>query len=375
MKKVLFFIESLSVGGAEKSLLSLLNNFDYNGYDVHLIVIKKGGDFEQFVPSNLVIEHIDIKLSFISKVKFKIARILNYNKYYHTAQLFWQSVQRDVPCIEEKYDVAIAWGQGFATYFVANKVDSPKKYAWVNTDYHKVGYKWKKDIDSYKKFTKVIGISDFVTKSMQEFLDKSKVITINNIIDKADIEVKALSECKFEFDSSKINIVSVGRLQSYKGFDLAIKAIKSIIDNGFLVHLYIIGEGPERTNLEQIINQNQLQSHITLLGLIDNPYPYMKKCDIYLQTSRFEGLGRTIIEASILCKPIVCTDFPTAFTILENNKTGLIVPMQPESIAKAVETLIVDKDLSNKLIASLGSQNDNSKQKTLDDVKALLECN
>jgi glycosyltransferase involved in cell wall biosynthesis len=99
----------------------------------------------------------------------------------------------------------------------------------------------------------------------------------------------------------------------------------------------------------------------------------MKNCDIYLQTSRFEGLGRTVFEASILNKPIVCTDFPTSYSILENNVTGLIVPMEPGQIAYALESLINDNQLTSKLIKNLENQKNSSKQKTLDDIKALLD--
>jgi glycosyltransferase involved in cell wall biosynthesis len=211
---------------------------------------------------------------------------------------------------------------------------------------------------------------------MQQFLKKEKLITIANIIDRDDIESKSNDTINFKFDTHKINIVSVGRLQPYKGFDNAIHALKILIQKqNHNVHLYIVGEGPERTNLEQLIIKNNLKNQCTLLGLIENPYPYMKNCDIYLQTSRFEGLGRTIIEASILNKPIVCTDFPTAFSILEHEKTGLIVPMQPEAIATAIQKLINDVDFSKSLTQNLENQKNNSKQKTLEDVKALLESN
>jgi glycosyltransferase involved in cell wall biosynthesis len=373
MKKVLFFVESLTVGGAEKSLLSLLNNFDYDRYEVHLMMIKRGGDFEQFVPSNLTIEYLEIDISFISRVKFKVARLINFNKYYHLAQLFWKSIQSDVPFIDHKYDVSIAWGQGFATYFVAERVTSIKKFAWVNIDYEKAGYKWEKDSAIYNKFDKVIGVSDFVKDIMQKYLPEQKVTSIINIIDRDDIEIKAKSPVTFYFDKNKVNILSVGRLTKQKGFELAIEATKILINNGVPAHLYIIGEGIERISLQQIILSNNLTNHITLLGLIDNPYPFMKNCDIYLQTSRFEGLGRTVFEASILNKPIVCTDFPTSYSILENNVTGLIVPMEPGQIAYALESLINDNQLTSKLIKNLENRKNSSKQKTLDDIKALLD--
>lgn len=373
MKKILFFVESLTVGGAEKSLLSLLNNMDLSQYQVTLMMNQKGGAFEQFVPKNIPIKYIDIKIGIWSRVEFKFYKLIDSSNTYHNAQLLWKSAQSEVPFLNENFDVAIAWGQGFATYFVANRVTAVKKYAWVNIDFEKAGYHPGTDIPIYTKFDKIVGVSEFVKQAMQKFINPNKVIAIINIIDREDIEVRADVPFVNCYDSKKTNILCVGRLTKQKGFELAIDAMKLLIKKNKAIHLYILGEGQERNFLENRIASNDLINHITLLGSKDNPYPYIKNCDLYLQTSRFEGLGRTIIEASILNKPIVCTDFPTAYSILEHDKTGLIVPMNPQDIATALLRLIENKEVSEKLILNLKNQQTNSKQKTLDDVKALLE--
>jgi len=373
MKKVLFFVESLHCGGAERSLLSLLNNLDYTGYDVHLMVAKRGGEFEKFVPKHLQIESIDVNLSLFSRLKFKALRFFDKKKKYHKAQLYWQSVKSDIPLAPGKYDIAISWGQGFATYFVAEKVTADKKLAWVNIDYKKAGYVWERDLPLYNKFYKVVGVSEFVKEAMQEFLPKEKVIAIRNIIDPDDILLRAKEPMSFAFDKDYTNIVSVGRLAKQKGFELAVEAVDYLVKKGLKVRWYIIGEGSERSYLEGLIASKNVQENLILLGFRDNPYPYIAASDIYAQTSWFEGLGRTIIEAGILCKPIVTTNFPTAHAILEHNKTGLIVDMDAAIIGKAVADIIENDQLRSKLVQNLQAQSDNEKQKTLEKVSQLFK--
>lgn len=370
--KVLFCVESLSCGGAEKSLLSLLNSMDPNKYDIDVLVYKSGGEFEKFLPKYMNLKSIDFTPGIAHRVKFKLHRALNQKKTYHNAQLLWKSINSSIPRYKSEYDIAISWGQGFATYFVSQKVNAKKKYAWVNIDYEKAGYYWKQDLFIYKEFDRVVGVSEFVKDSMQKFLPEEQVISIRNIIDPDEITSRGLELKREEFNKDLINIVSVGRLAKQKGFELAIDAIKILVDENHPVHLFIVGEGPERTALEKRIEESQLNDHITLLGFRDNPYPYINDCDIYLQSSWFEGLGRTIIEAGLLCKPIVTTDFPTAYSILKDNETGLIVPMNPIDISNGIKKIITDTSLRNSLISNLEKQEDKEKEKTLKAVYSLF---
>ncbi|WP_194767565.1 glycosyltransferase [Tamlana sp. I1] len=366
MKKILFFVESLHCGGAEKSLLSLLNNIDLSRYDINLMVFVKGGEFEKFVPQGIDIKHADVNIGAFERIKFKLLRFLDIKNKNHNAQLFWKSINSKIPKNEEAYDLAIAWGQGFATYYVSQKINAVKKLAWVNIDYKKAGYNWKMDLDLYKNFNKVVGVSDFVKESMQQFLPNEQVISIRNIIDPDEITNRAELPKKDTFCDNCINIVSVGRLAKQKGFELAIRAMKILTnENSKKIHLYIIGEGPERAFLENEIETNMMSENCTLLGFRDNPYPYIKAADIYLQSSWFEGLGRTIIEAGLLCKPIVTTNFPTAHSILKQEKTGLIVNMTPIDIANGLKRIIDNNDFKNTLIHNLKHQEDNEKEKTL----------
>ncbi|WP_318344733.1 glycosyltransferase [Flagellimonas baculiformis] len=373
MKKILFLIESLHLGGAEKSLISLLNNIDLSRYDLEILLYKQGGEFEKFVPKDVKKSYIDYVPSIGERLKFKVFKLLNTNRKYHNAQLLWKSIKSSIPEHERQYDIAIAWGQGFATYFVSKKVRASKKIAWVNIDYEKAGYYAPQDELIYKEFDKIIGVSPFVKEEMKKTYPNYSVMFIRDIVDEVEIYSWSQQKKEIEFNTEELNIVSVGRLAKQKSFQFAIEAIDIVNKKGHKAHLYIIGEGPERGYLESLISEKGMSGQVTLLGYLENPFPYIKDCDIYLQSSIFEGLGRTIIEAGILNKPIVTTNFPTASQILTNNETGIIVGMEPSEIASGIIRLISDNDLKERLVKNLREQSQKETQKTLDAMYQLFD--
>lgn len=371
MKNIVFFVESMYCGGAERSLLSLLSNIDPSLYNIDLLVINKGGKFEKFIPPHINYKSADIKFGFLGKLKFKL-----YQKFLskrHNAQFFWKAFKNNIPQYKNNYDIAIGWGQGFATYYTAEKIKAKRKIAWVNTDYQKAGYIEKFDKEKYEKIDVIVGISDFVKLNMQKFLSKEKLVTIRNIIDSTDIINRADSEIEEKFDKECFNIVSVGRLAKPKAFNTSIKTAKILKENNINFRWYIIGEGSERPQLESLIEKFNLKDYVILLGFRDNPYPYIKASDIYVQTSSFEGLGRTLIEASILCKPVVTTNFPTAFDIFEPNETAIITEMDADSVAKGILKLIKNDELKTHIIQNLKNKVNSDKELIIKQVNELFQ--
>lgn len=355
---IVFFVESMNCGGAERSLLSLLNTIDKSKYNIDLLVIKKGGEFEKFIPENINYKSTETKFGLLGRIKFNLyKRILSKR---HKAQFFWKAFKIEIPEYTKSYDVAIAWGQGYATYYTSTKIKAIKKYAWINTDYERAGYNIEYDKIIYSKFDTLVGISEFVKGIMQKLLPFQKIIVVPNIIDNKDVMERSKEEIIEKFDFNKTNLVSVGRLANYKAFDLSVEAARILNKKTIDFCWYVIGEGTERNYLEALIEKYQLKSKFILLGFRDNPYPYIKHSDIYVQTSSFEGLGRTLIEAAILCKPIVTTNFPTAYNLVQDKQTGFITEMKAEDIAVKIELLINDKKVYNQMVAELVSKNENN---------------
>ncbi|MCQ6278887.1 glycosyltransferase [Bacillus sp. EB600] len=375
MKKILLFvIDSLTIGGAEKSLVSLLNLIDYTKYDVDLLLFRKGGELEKYLPQSVNILPVPEyyrfnnkeRFLFHEKLKFYYYRLktllnLRLNNYrmqsLHTEQIVFKNIKKILVPIQKKYDVAIAYSQGMPTYFVANKVTASKKLAWINTDYTNSLYNKEIDFESYKEIQKIITVSKHINKSVSQIREEynKKVELILDIINPSLIYKMSNEHVVHEFDKSVINILTVGRLVTAKGYDMAIEVAKLLKSSGYKFKWFVIGEGPERNKLQNIIDKFELNSHFTLLGKKINPYPYMKNCDLYVQTSIKEGFGLTVSEAKILKRPIVCTNFPTAKEIINNNVDGLIVECDIHNIYKGIKKYLDDQSFKIKIIQELNT--------------------
>lgn len=351
MIKVLFFIDSLSVGGAEKSLISLLKHLDDKKYDIELYVQIKGTALENDLPASIKYEALHFNHSLISRFKFAWLRKFYPNR--HSSQNYWKVFKKNIPAHSKSYDVAIGWGQGFATYYVADKVTAKKKMAWINTNYDEAGYAFEYDKSIYQKFDKINGVSPFAVEVMSKYIDINKLTQITDLIDNQEIIALSNEVCPSNFNPKTFNMVSVGRLVKPKGFELSIAAAKILQESAINFHWYIVGEGDERTVLEKLITEHGLKNDMTLVGFYKNPYTFMKQADLYVQTSHYEGLGRTLIEAAILKKPIVTTNFDTAFDLVKQDKTGFITEKNPKAIATAILKLNNEKDTYLKMVANL----------------------
>ena len=381
MKKVVFVIESLRCGGAEKSLVTLLNNLDYSKLKVDLILFNEGGEFEKMVPEqvNLInkklFRNIGFVIKLVGKINFFILR--KFGKKKHNAQHFWDVFKRLFDKHSRNYDIAIAYNQGFATYYVADKIEASKKIAWVNTDYQKAGYNALSDIDIYKNYDSIVAVSEESKASFlaafNKLLLKVDVIVIQDILD--DESIKKMADLPLlspTFNPKLVNILTVGRLVEAKGYPLAIDACKILINMGYQINWCVIGEGKERGNLEALIKENKLEGSFNLLGFKENPYVYMKACDIYVQSSLFEGFGLSLFEALILNKPIVTSNFSTASTIISHNETGLICEMNSEAIANNIKYFIDNPDFKNKIIDNLLIKDSGNNKNTLEQFYQLI---
>jgi len=381
-KKVAFIIESLDCGGAEKSLVTLLQNLDYSRLEVDLLLLKAGGAFDKMVPEAVSVKYISFDAarkgpaSLLRRGRYLLDRKYG-DKQQHTAQKFWKAFNKGIPSWPELYDVAIAYSQGFCTYYVAAKINAAKKYAWLNTDYQKAGYNARLDWPYYHQFNKVVVVSEeggqVFAEAMQRVHTAPEIITIKDISDRSIIQTQSEEPVAEVFDAGVLNIVTVCRLEPPKGLNLAIEACKKLREKGYAVHWYVVGEGSERAKLEQQIRVNELQHCFTLLGFRENPYPYMAKADMYVQTSLYEGWGLTLIEATLLQKPVVTTNFPTSYQIIKEGVNGYIVTMDAEAIMQKIAYLI---DHPEVRVAMSGQQNnfsEQNKQQSLERIYSLLK--
>lgn len=362
-KRLLFVIDSLHSGGAEKSLVSLLSLIDYNNFDVDLLLFKKSGLYLPLVPKQVNI--LDIPNYFknsnkefknkIAKIKNSILiRIPNYKNKYHGAQITAKNILKVVDRQSTKYDVAIAYSQGFPTYYVADKVEATKRICWINTDYKKAGYNPKFDRKYYEKYNYIVAVSEKNKEILEEVYPefKDKIRVIYDIISTQLVREMADEGEGFSDNFEGIRILTIGRHVYLKGYDMAIDAAKILKDNRVDFRWYSIGEGTLTGELKNKVKEYDLEDKFIFLGTFTNPYPFIKECDIYCQPSRFEGFGMAIAEAKILNKPSVVTNFDIAYEQIKHNKNGILVNMNPKEIAIGIKKLI-NSELKEKIVNNL----------------------
>ena len=364
-KRLLFIIDSLNCGGAEKSLISLLPLLDYSRLDVDLLIFNRGGVFEKYLPPQVhIIRHNLYRSGLINRINRFIHQVvfsfrIRYGKKRHGAETHWRAMHEVVNRLRGEYDAAIAYQQGLPTFFLATKVDAKKKIAWINADVFEAGYDMNYCKQFYDKMDNLVAVSEKLSEKLGTRAPwmKQKLDCIYDIINPDIVHRLALEPVDdMTIESGEISIVTVGRLTKPKNHLLAVDAAKVLKDKGVSFKWFFVGEGEMRPAIEGRIRELELDQNVYLLGLKENPYPYMAKADIYVQTSSFEGFGMTIAEAKILQRPVVSTNFDIVHDQIIDRKNGLIAEMTPESVAGCIIELSRDKRLKDTIVENLGNE-------------------
>lgn len=376
MKKILFMMINMNVGGMEKALLNMVNEMDENQYEITVLMLEEYGGFIKDIPSHVKKEYVhdykSIKKILNQPPRYIISELIKTNSYIKAFNifflavitkllgdrtLFFKYVFKNYAKHSQIYDLAIAYAgpTDYITYYVLDKINARKKVQWIHFDVSKVGFNERFAKNKYKKFDKIFLVSDEAKNKLMNRVPslKEKVDTFYNVISKKEITEKLLSVDGFHDEFSGIRILTVGRLSLEKGQDMLIEVAKMLCENGINFRWYCIGEGNQRKNYEELISKYGLNKQFILLGANTNPYKYMEECDIYVQSSRHEGYCITLAEARILNKPIVTTNFTGAKEQIIHEKTGLICDCNENSIYEQVKRLIECKKLRSTLKENL----------------------
>ena len=379
MKKILFVIDSLHCAGAEKSLTTLLSLLNYSKYDVDLQLFGYGGALEELVPNEVnILKPMEyIKFSSLStknavikslknmnfkmlssRLKFSLAIRKNNYSNAQKARVYWQKVSNVIENNNKEYDIAISYAQGVPTFYVAEKVCAKKKLAWVNVSYKLEDEDRIFQEQFYDKYNKIVAVSDSAKNIFLETFPKytDKLEIIYDINDADFIKKMSDQGQSYNDNYTGLRILTIGRLANQKGYDIALEACKILKEKGIEFKWYSLGIGPLKEEIEKYINENNLENNFKLLGVKSNPYPFIKDCDIYVQTSRFEGFGIAIAEARMLNKPVVTTRFDAVYNQMKDRKNGLVVDMNSQGIVNGILELINNKKLTNEIISYLKTE-------------------
>ena len=347
MKKIVFGITSLGIGGAERVLVDVANKLQEE-YEITIFTLYKGGAFEKELNSRIkLISLYNEPYEKMSDFKRKIIPIYVltcgkqiYNKY-----------------IKGKFDTEVAFLEGPITRIFNFRSDS-KKIVWVHNDIRKVfgnnlKSKLKKIIDKkiYEKYDNIVFVSEdnrrvfndlYINDRNKELLEKEKVIY--NYIDKERILKKSEKaiEAKFDIDKKKTSIVTVARLVEQKAIDRLAKVHKKLINEGLEHNIYIIGDGPEKARLKKLIGNLEIKTSFKLLGERENPYPYMREADYFALLTHFEGYPMAVEEAKILDKKIIITNTAATEVVKEYDKS-IVLENNEEKIYEGLKQILEEK--------------------------------
>ena len=329
MKKVLFVIPEYSFGGTNKSLENLLVLLDNQKYDISVYCLyEDGGEYYKKVFAPYILKKS--RMYYWLHDNFYSRKIMGLVNKIMKRDNFTFLYKYEARYLQKKYgfDVVVAYQEGktteFGTYF-----HDVKRIAWVQCDYPQLVGKVRYETDKahYEVYDRIVCVSDYTASSFQSFfnLKGEKVVGIHNTLDSKRLKVMADEECS-EYDRSFFNVVSIGRLHEEKQFE-KIPQIVSQIQTSKPFRWYIIGSGPDESLIREEIEKFQLQKKVFLLGMTDNPYPYIKNADLVAMTSRTESFSYVIAEAKFLHVPVLSTDFPVAYEVLDES-CGWIVSLQ-----------------------------------------------
>jgi glycosyltransferase involved in cell wall biosynthesis len=375
-KKIIFMIINMNIGGTEKALLNMMLEMPRDKYEITVLMLEEYGGFLEHIPMDINIEYFknyrgikDVlnkppKVTTLQLFKngqiikaFSLLMVYLISKIMKDKSIFFKYILSTCPEMESEYDIAVAYAgpMDFISYFVVNKIKAKKKIQWVHFDITKIGFDQNFVSKIYKKFDKIFVVSNEGKTKLINLLPniKEKVDNFTNIISK-DFVVKMADKGKgFDDDFCGVRILTVGRLSMEKGQDLTIPILSKLKKAGYNVRWYCIGDGSERLEYEQLIREHNVEKDYILLGSISNPYPYMKQCDIYVQSSRHEGYCITLSEARCFNNPIVTTNFTGANEQISNEKTGLIVDFDEMQMYIAVKQLLDQAKVKNELRKNL----------------------
>lgn len=387
-KKVAILLPWLKMGGTNKIALHFMKELSQY-CDVTLILSQHTGELLEQLPENihLVIDTMrEFKDIFKEDLrKFRIVKLAQDVLYYARIKLkkdnvdnYRYLVQRHDFICDTEFDCAISY-HGQSPERLLNllyRTHAKKKVAWIHGEFNNSQDHYRRMNAYYDRMDHLFFVSGHTLESFQKNfkIPRNRCAVYYNPIDKQEIVTKAQISCDPAFDSSFVNLVTVGRVSSEKGQDMIPAVTRRLLDTGYKVRWYVIGDGDMRPQIEQLCREQGVAESVHLLGTRTNPYPFMANCDIYVQPSYTEGYSTTICEAGMLGKAIVGTK-PSGgiWEQLDNGDCGLIVDATADGLTEGICKLLEDDVLRHQFETKVQKKNFEGKgeiQKFLDFLQA-----
>lgn len=372
-KKILFVIHQLNIGGVQKSFVSAINNIDRERFDITVYVRKNRSDLLSDIntdginvivnddcrnyyrtPYAVFLTLISFVFGFIPALKKRTENSLKKHIVSKQAKYEYRKYFKG-----KSFDIAVSYIQGYTAEFTSEYVSADKKYVFWHgsTDENHALHE-----KIFPSFDKIIGVSENIENVLKGLYPAfaEKITHLNNYVD-ADI-IRALA-IKESIPHPEMPVLcSCGRFTPVKGYDIAVETARLLKEKGVSFRWYFVGDGPERKKLESLIEKYGLGEEIIITGMLKNPYPHIAACDVYVQPSREEAVGLSVIEAFILCRPVVSTRTVGGTTLIKEGVNGVLADISSESLAEEIIRLLADENLKKSIVASL-TDSDYSQEK------------
>lgn len=344
-KRILFVMQSLYDGGAEKLLVDMLNNFDYSKYDIDLLLEHDFGNYANLVPLEVrkIILFYNINRPLLERM---IGKIMSYFGLYYFYILFFRRQIIIDKMKGEKYDTIISFLEGRSLVYHSFILKQGIRHlSWVHVDLF--NFHWTKryfksnkhEKKCYELMDDVIFVSnDAKNKFQQLFNVTTSTKVIYNLIDCKTIVLRAN---EFKVEKRKFTVCLVGRLVRQKQFDSIIRVARIFVDNGYDIDFWIVGAGCLESDLSKMIHDLHLDDNVHLLGYKPNPYVYIKCADLFVSCSLAEGFSLVVAEALCLGKAIVSTKTVGPVELLgSNSEYGVLADNDDESLYNAIKLFV-----------------------------------
>ena len=339
MKKVLFLIHDLGPGGAEKVLVNLVNNMDPEKFDITVMTLFRGGVNEQFLKPH---------------IRYIPGRTREFRGNSHVMKLFSPGLLHKW-FIKERYDIEVSYLEGPSARIISGcPHEQTRLVSWIHVEQHtpavaaKAFRSFAESRDCYEKFHQTVCVSEYVKQNFQSLYPSVGNVTVRyNTNETAQILGKKEEPVEPGiFREGEIRLCGVGKLMPIKGFDRIARIHRRLREEGYPVHTYLLGEGPEREKIEGYVKENAPGNSFTLLGYRTNPYKYVANCNLFVCASTAEGFSTAATEALIVGTPVCTVDVSGMKEMLgENNEYGIVTDNDEEALYQGIKKLLDEPSL------------------------------
>lgn len=338
MKKILFLIHDLGAGGAEKVLVNLVNNMDTSKFDITVMTL-----FDVGVNRENLASHIRY-IGGCAKMYPGNSHLMKLLSPSQLHQLY----------IKDHYDIEVAYLEGPSARVISGCPDKRTRlFCWIHStivslkEFSQSFRCYNEAVSCYDRFERIVCVAETIKDAFTEVSGiGNKCCVLYNSVESDKIKKLSREKMEQQFRKAKYELISVGTLKKVKGFDRLLRIVSRLLDEGYDIHLNLLGDGPQKDELSQYVVENGLQKRVSFHGFQKNPYKYLANSDLYVCSSYSEGFSTAATEALIVGIPVCTVNVSGMKEMLgDNNKYGIITDNDEKMLYCGIKSILDSSEL------------------------------